>query len=341
MASFIATGGSRSRTFRNCGVSGVQSALVSLAEIEAAAARISAHVVRTPTVVAPGLSAVTSAEITLKLENLQITGSFKPRGAINTISQLSPIEQTQGVAAVSAGNHAQGLAFAGRVLGVAATVLMPASAPEIKRRRTLELGAEVIVAGDTFDDAAAALPAFIAQSGATLVHPFDDRRVIAGQGTVALELLADAPDLEVLIVAIGGGGLISGVAAAKAVRPQIEVIGVQSERYAAMAKATGRWSEPVIGGPTIAEGMAAKVVSALTEAHVRALVEDIIVVDEEQIGAAMASMVDDARVVAEGAGAAPLAAVNAHRDRFAGRKLGLVVCGGNVDPNRLAGVLRG
>lgn len=314
--------------------------LVGLADIRAAAARIAGHVIRTPTVYAPALSEATGANVYLKLENLQVTGSFKPRGALNAIAQLSPAERARGVVAVSAGNHAQGVAYAAGRLGARATILMPESAPQVKRARTLALGAEVVITGATFDDAAAALPDYLERTGGVLVHPFDDHKVIAGQGTVGLELCEDLPQADAVFVSIGGGGLISGVGAAlKALRPATRVIGVQSEHYAAMAKATGHWQGPVNGGPTIAEGMAAKAVSALTTRHVRALCDDVAIVGEVAIERALLQMVRDARLVVEGAGAAPLAALLDRAADYRGSTVALVLCGGNIDPARLGHIL--
>ncbi|WP_294107420.1 pyridoxal-phosphate dependent enzyme [Sphingomonas sp.] len=318
----------------------VAPALVSLGAVEAAADRIAGQVVRTPMIAAPALSERAGCELLLKAENLQVTGSFKPRGAINTLAQLTPEERARGVVAVSAGNHAQGVAYAARRLGVPALVLMPESAPAVKVDRTRALGADVMIVGATFDDAAAALPAVLAKSGATLIHPFDDDRVIAGQGTVALEMIADVGGLDVVVVAIGGGGLLSGMAVVlRALSPRTEVIGVQGDHYPAMAKAVGRWPGHVPGGATIAEGMASRTVSARTAAHVAALVDDILIVSESQIAAALACLVRETRLVVEGAAAATLAAMFAHSARFAGRRVGLVLCGGNIDDARLCALL--
>lgn len=314
--------------------------LVGLTDIRAAAARIAGHVIRTPTVHAPALSQATGANVYLKLENLQVTGSFKPRGALNAIAQLSPAERARGVVAVSAGNHAQGVAYAAGLLGARATILMPESAPQVKRERTLALGAEVVITGAIFDDAAAALPEYLERTGGVLIHPCDDHKVIAGQGTVGLELCEDLPQVDAVFVSIGGGGLISGIGVAvKALRPATRVIGIQSEHYPAMAKAVGRWPGPVDGGPTIAEGMAAKAVCALTTRHVQALCEDIAIVGEADIERALLRMVRDAHMVVEGAGAAPLAALLARATDYRGSTVALVLCGGNIDTARLGRIL--
>ncbi len=315
--------------------------LVTIDDVQAAAARLSGQVADTPFLPSQTLSQLTGAEIWLKFENLQYTGSFKQRGALNTLLLLSPEQRAAGVIAVSAGNHAQGVAYHAGRLGVPATIVMPVGTPAVKASRTRALGAEVILTGRDFAEASAALPALMAERGATLIHPFDDDRVIAGQGTVALEMLRDQPDLDAMVVAVGGGGLISGVGAVVAGsdrRP--ELIGVQSALFPSMAAATGRWAQGVPGGATIAEGIAVAVPGTRTRAHVDALVDDIAVVDEARIETAITLLLQIEKTLAEGAGAAGLAAVLADPARFRGRRVGLILCGGNIDNRLLSAILR-
>ncbi|AJP73382.1 threonine ammonia-lyase [Sphingomonas hengshuiensis] len=315
--------------------------LVTIDDVQAAAARLSGQVADTPFLPSQTLSQLTGAEIWLKFENLQYTGSFKQRGALNTLLLLTPEQRAAGVIAVSAGNHAQGVAYHAGRLGVPATIVMPVGTPAVKASRTRALGAEVILAGRDFAEASAALPALMAERGATLIHPFDDDRVIAGQGTVALEMLRDQPDLDAMVIAVGGGGLISGVGAVvhgSARRP--ELIGVQSALFPSMAAATGRWGQGVPGGATIAEGIAVAVPGTRTRAHVDALVDDIAVVDEARIETAITLLLQIEKTLAEGAGAAGLAAVLADPARFRGRRVGLILCGGNIDNRLLSAILR-
>lgn len=316
-------------------------ALLSLADVEAAAARLAGYVAHTPFLLSKTLSEITGAELWLKFENLQFTGSFKQRGALNTLLMLSPEERARGVIAVSAGNHAQGVAYHAAQLGIPALVVMPTGTPTVKAARTRALGADVMLIGKDFAQASAALPALIADRGLTLIHPFDDDRVIAGQGTVGLEMLAERSDLDMLVVAVGGGGLISGVAvAARALTPGIEILGVQSASFPSMAAATGRWPHGVPGGPSIAEGIAVAMPGLRTRAHVDALVDDILVVEEHRIETAITLLLQIEKTLAEGAGAAGLAAVLADPDRFRGRRVGLIICGGNIDNRLLTAVLR-
>lgn len=315
--------------------------LLRLADIQAAAGRLAGRIATTPFLHSETLSLLTGSQLWLKFENLQFTGSFKQRGALNTLMLLSEQERARGVIAVSAGNHAQGVAYHAAKLGIPATIVMPLGTPTVKAARTRALGAEVILTGETFAEASAALPAIMAERGQTLIHPFDDDRVIAGQGTVGLEMLDEQPDLDALIIAIGGGGLISGVAvAARELAPAIEIVGVQSARFPSMAAATGRWTEGVPGGASIAEGIAVAVPGTRTREHVEALVDDIVVVGEDRIETAITLLLQIEKTLTEGAGAAGLAAVLADPERWRGRRIGLVLCGGNIDDRLLTAILR-
>ena len=312
---------------------------VTLADVEAAAARIAGAIVRTPTLRSRLLSDRTGANIWLKLENLQHTGAYKERGALNKLLLLDTALRERGVIAASAGNHSQALAYHASRLGVPVTIVMPSRTPTIKVSQTEGHGAEVILFGDMFDDAYAEAMRLSDERGLTFVHPFDDFEVMAGQGTVALELLADAPDIDTLIVPIGGGGLISGIAvAAKALKPGIALIGVQAELYPSMYAKFARESLPC-AGDTLAEGIAVKAPGMLTSGVVNQLVDDILLVSERQIENAVSLLVETEKVVAEGAGATGLAALLAYPERFAGRNVGLVVTGGNIDTHLLANVL--
>jgi threonine dehydratase len=285
------------------------------------------------------LSAMVGAEIHLKFENLQFTASFKERGALNRLSRLTPDERRRGVIAMSAGNHAQGVAYHARRLAVPTTIVMPDGTPTVKVENTRHHGADVVVTGATLEDAAAHACRLADERGLTFIHPYDDPAVIAGQGTVALEMLAVRPNLDTLVVPIGGGGLISGIAiAAKAIRPDIEVIGVEAALYPSMWNRIRGESRPV-GGNTLAEGIAVKSPGALTEPIVRAMVDDIVLVSEPALERAVALLIQIEKTVVEGAGAAGLAAVLADPVRFRGRRIGLVLCGGNIDTRLLASVL--
>ncbi len=313
---------------------------VDLQAIQAARAAIAGHVIETPCLPSRTLSALVGADVVLKFENLQFTASFKERGALNRLLSLSPEEREAGVVAVSAGNHAQGVAYHALRLGIQATIIMPATAPAVKVNRVRAFGADVILHGETFADAADLLPAFIAEHGATLIHPFDDPHVIAGQGTIALEMLAAVPDLEVLAVPVGGGGMISGMAvAAKALKPDIRVIGVQSERFRGMAEGLGKCG-PGEGGSSIAEGIAVATPGKLTTAIARDLVDDIVIVEEDAIEDAIAMLLEIEKSLCEGAGAAGLAAMVTHPELFRDRRTGIVLSGGNIDMSVLSAVLQ-
>jgi threonine dehydratase len=285
------------------------------------------------------LSKLTGAQIYIKFENLQFTASFKERGALNRLLQLSAAERARGVCTMSAGNHGQAVAYHAHRLGVPATIVMPRHTPFVKVEHTRSHGADVVLHGSTLAEAFAHALEITAARGLTLVHPFDDPAVIAGQGTIGLEMLAVAPELEMLVMPIGGGGLISGVAvAAHAVSPQTTIIGVQAESYPSMPAAL-RGEEVSCHGNTIAEGIAVKTAGLLTREIVRALVQDIVLVGENELERGVALLLNVEKTVAEGAGAASLAAVLSQPERYRGRKVGLVLSGGNIDSRLLASVL--
>jgi threonine dehydratase len=310
-----------------------------LPDIEQAARRLQGQVLQTPCLASQTLSQITGCEVFLKFENLQYTASFKERGALNKLAQLSPAERARGVVAMSAGNHAQGVAFHAQRLGIRAVIVMPRFTPGVKVERTRGFGAEVILRGDSLDEAQAHALELAEQQGLVLVHPYDDAQVVAGQGTVALEMLRAQPDLQVLVVAVGGGGLIAGMAtAAKALKPDIEVIGVQTSRFAAMVNAIQGTRHPQ-GQSTIAEGIAVGTPGRITEAIIRQKVDDLVLVDEGEIEQAMVMLLEIEKTLVEGAGAAGLAAVLKFPQRFAGRKVGLVLCGGNIEPLVLASII--
>ncbi len=312
---------------------------IGFADIEQAASRIAGRVARTPTVPSPILSRITGAEIVLKLDNLQAVGSFKERGAANRLALLDPAERSRGVIAMSAGNHAQGVARHASLLGIRSTIVMPTYTPLAKISGTAAWGADVVLHGETVEAAAAHAVWLAERDGAVFVHPYDDPAVMAGQGTLALEMFEDGPPLDALIVPIGGGGLISGCAVAAAtLSPGTEIVGVQVAPYSALAQRRGAVAAS-LGGATIAEGIAVRDVGVLTGRVIEALVSDIIVAPEAMVERAIALMAEGAKLVTEGAGAAALAGLLAHRDRFAGKRVGLVVCGGNIDVRIFANVL--
>jgi threonine dehydratase len=312
---------------------------VTLADIEAARATIGGHVLRTPMLAAPPLSALTGAQVYVKYENLQVTNSFKERGACVKLAALDADERRRGVIAMSAGNHAQAVAYHARRLGIPATIAMPMTTPFVKVKATEMLGAEVVLSGETLLEAQARAEALATERKLVWVHPYDDGHIIAGQGTVALEMLEDVPDLDVLIVPIGGGGLIAGNAiAAHAIRPGIEIVGVECSLYPSMWNAIHGDERPC-GGATLAEGIAVSRAGKLALPVIRELVRDIILVDEPLIERAVNVFLTLQKTMAEGAGAAGLAAMLAEPERFTGRKVGLILCGGNIDPRILASIM--
>ena len=310
-----------------------------IADIRAAAERLRGEVIETPCLVSRTLSALIGCEVFLKFENLQFTASFKERGALNKMAQLTPGERTAGVLAVSAGNHAQGVAYHAQRMRIPAVIVMPRFAPAVKVERTRGFGAAVVQEGDTFDDARAHGLALAVERGLTLVHPYDDLAVMAGQGTIALEMLAQQPAIDTLVVAIGGGGLISGVAtAARAIRPGISVIGVQTERFPAAWNAL-HGGDRESAQATIADGIAVKSPGALTLPLMRGLVDEVLLVGEDDIEQAILMLLEIEKTVVEGAGAVSLAALIKHSARFAGRKVGLILSGGNIEPLVLAEII--
>ena len=312
---------------------------ITLADIKAARATIAGHVVRTPMLPAPPLSALTGADVHVKYENLQVTNSFKERGACVKLAALGEDERRRGVIAMSAGNHAQAVAYHSRRLGIPATIVMPVTTPFVKVKATEMLGADVVLSGETLLEAQLQAEALATKRNLVWVHPYDDSHIIAGQGTIALEMLEEVPDLDVLIVPIGGGGLIAGNAiAARAIRPTIEIIGVECSLYPSMWNAV-RGENRACGGATLAEGIAVTRAGKLTLPVVRELVREIILVDEPLIERGVNVFLTLQKAMAEGAGAASLAAMLAKPEQFAGRKVGLILCGGNIDPRILASIM--
>ena len=313
--------------------------MLQIDDIRAAAARLDGQVLRTPCVESRTLSQLTGCQVFLKFENLQYTASFKERGACNKLAQLTPEESARGVIAMSAGNHAQGVAYHAQRLGLRAVIVMPRFTPGVKIDRTRGFGAEVVLHGDTLDEARAHARHLAEQQGLVFVHPYDDEAIAAGQGTVGLEMLADVPELDTLVVAVGGGGLIGGIAtAAKALKPGIEVIGVQTERFPAMVNAIKGTRHPQ-GSSTIAEGIAVGTPGEINLPLVRERVDDLLLVDEGDIEQAIVMLLEIEKTLVEGAGAAGLAALLKHPQRFAGRRVGLVLSGGNIDPMLLASII--
>lgn len=308
-------------------------------DVRAARMAIAGEVVRTPCLLSRTLSSITGAQVWLKFENLQFTASFKERGALNKLLTLDAEQRKRGVIAMSAGNHAQGVAYNAQRLGIPATIVMPKFTPIVKVQQTESHGANVILHGEKLEEATAHARELADKRGLTFVHPFDDPKVMAGQGTIALEMLEDVPSLDTLVVPIGGGGLIAGMAvAAKAVNPDIQVVGVQAELYPSMyAKLKGETA--VCDGDSLAEGIAVKYPGELTFEVVKALVDEVVLVGERDLEHAVAMLLNIEKTVVEGAGAAGLAALLAHGSRFRGRNVGLVLCGGNIDTRLLANVL--
>ncbi len=312
---------------------------VTVADIEAARRTIAGQVLRTPMLPAPKLSALTGADVHVKYENLQVTNSFKDRGALNKLASLDAAARARGVIAMSAGNHAQAVAYHAARLGIPATIVMPVTTPFVKIEATQAHGAEVVLDGESVAEAQVRAQTLAGERNLTFVHPYDDPLVIAGQGTIALEMLEDAHDLEMLVIPIGGGGLIAGNAiAARARSPAIEIIGVEAALYPSFWNALSGEDRP-FGGPTLAEGIAVKNVGVLTLPIVRALVTEIMLVDEAHLERAVNAYLTLQKTMAEGAGAAGLGAMLARPDRFRGRKVGLILCGGNIDPRILASVM--
>ena len=312
---------------------------VTLQDVRAAADALRGSVVPTPCLYSRTLSSITGAQIYLKFENHQFTASFKERGALNKLLSLTTEQRQRGVIAASAGNHAQGVAYHARRLGIPAVIVMPRYTPGVKVVHTRGHGAEVILHGEVFDDAKAHARDLAQRRGLTMVHPYDDEKVIAGQGTIALEMLDAWPDLDVLVVPIGGGGMISGMAiAAGGVKPGIEVVGAQTQRFPSMYCAV-KQVPPQFGSTTIADGIAVKEPGALTLPIVRERVNDVLLVDEGDIERAIVLLLEIEKTVVEGAGAVGLATLLAHRARFEGKRVGLVLCGGNIDPLMLADII--
>ena len=312
---------------------------LSIADIRAAAERVRGRIVRTPSVESPAVTQACGTRVSLKLDNLQATGAFKERGAANRLSLLSAREREAGVIAMSAGNHAQAVARHATLLGIASTIVMPRFTPSTKVARTEGFGARVVLYGETLAEAAAHAHHLARTEGLTFIHPYDDPAVIAGQGTLALEMLEDAPELDALIFPTGGGGMVTGCAvAARALRPGIPVFGVEVEGYQAMRQRLA--GQPVqVGGPTVAEGIAVRDVGSLPLEMLRRLGVEILVVPEHAVEQAIALLAEGAKVVAEGAGAAGVAALLTYPDRFAGLHVGTVICGGNIDSRALSNVL--
>jgi len=313
--------------------------MLSLQDIRAAAQRLQGHVLNTPCVESQTLSQIVGAQIFLKFENLQFTASFKERGACNKLTLLTPEERARGVIAMSAGNHAQGVAYHAQRLGIRAVIVMPRFTPGVKVERTRGFGAEVVLHGDTLEESRAHAYALAQAQGLVFVHPYDDLEVAAGQGTLGLEMLDAVPDLDTLVIAVGGGGLIAGVAtAARALRPGIEIVGVQTSRFPAMVNAV-KGTHHVQGTSTIAEGIAVGAPGVVTLEVIQRLVNDMVLVDEGDIEQAVLMLLEIEKTLVEGAGAAGLAALIRYPERFKGKKVGLVLCGGNIDPLLLAAII--
>jgi threonine dehydratase len=318
---------------------GVAGMSITVADVEAARQTIAGQVLRTPMLPAPKLSALTDAEVYVKYENLQVTNSFKDRGAFNKLASLSPSARVRGVIAMSAGNHAQAVAYHAARLAIPATIVMPVTTPFVKVEATQAHGAEVVLEGESVAEAQIRAETIARERGLTLVHPYDDPLVIAGQGTIALEMLEDAPDLDALVIPIGGGGLIAGNAiAARARKPAIEIVGAEAALYPSFWNALHGENRP-LGGATLAEGIAVKNVGVLALPIVRELVSEIVLVDEAHLEQAVNAYLTLQKTMAEGAGAAGLAAMLVKPEKFRGRKVGLILCGGNIDARILASIM--
>ena len=313
--------------------------MLSLQDIRAAAERLQGHILNTPCVESQTLSQIVGAQIFLKFENLQFTASFKERGACNKLTLLTQEERARGVIAMSAGNHAQGVAYHAQRLGIRAIIVMPRFTPGVKVERTRGFGAEVVLHGDTLEASRTHAYALAEAQGLVFVHPYDDVDVAAGQGTLGLEMLEAVPDMDTLVIAVGGGGLIAGIAtAARALRPDMEIVGVQTSRFPAMVNAV-KGTHHVQGTSTIAEGIAVGAPGVVTLEVIRRLVNDMLLVDEGDIEQAVLMLLEIEKTLVEGAGAAGLAALLRYPERFKGKKVGLVLCGGNIDPLLLAAII--
>ena len=313
--------------------------MLTFADIQAASQRLQGAVLHTPCVESRTLSQITGAQVFLKFENLQFTASFKERGALNKLLMLTDAERAHGVVAMSAGNHAQGVAYHAQRLGMRAVIVMPRFTPGVKVERTRGFGAEVVLHGDTLAEARAHAYQLAQEQQLTFVHPYDDEAIAAGQGTLALEMLQAQPDLDTLVIAIGGGGLIAGIAtAAKAIKPEIEVVGVQTKRFPAMVNVLRNTDLPM-GTSTIAEGIAVTQPGVITQEVVKRCVDDLLLVDEGDIEQAVLMLLEIEKTLVEGAGAAGLAALLRHPEQFKGKKIGLVLSGGNIDPMLLAAII--
>ncbi len=313
--------------------------LLTIDDVRAAAARLEGAIVRTPTLYSRTLSEMTGAEVWLKFENLQFTAAYKERGALNALLLKGATEDRRGVIAASAGNHAQGLSYHGTRLGVPVTIVMPKTTPTVKVMQTESVGGKVVLFGESFDEAYAHARQLEAERGLTFIHPFDDPQVAAGQGTVALEMLEDAPEIDMLVIPVGGGGLASGMGtAARAIRPDIGLIGVEAELFPSMYNRLKGTDLPC-GGDTLAEGIAVKEPGEFTSKVLAGLLDDIVLVSEAALESAVALLLQIEKTVVEGAGAAGLAAMLSYPKMFRGRKVGVVLCGGNIDTRLLANVL--
>ncbi|MEG0976063.1 MAG: threonine ammonia-lyase, partial [Comamonas sp.] len=314
--------------------------MLSIQDIRDAATRLDGKVERTPCLYSHTLSAIVGAKVYLKFENLQFTASFKERGACNKLSQLTATQRARGVIAMSAGNHAQGVAYHAQQMDMRAVIVMPRFTPGVKVERTRSFGAEVVLHGDTLEEARTHAYMLAEQQGLEFVHPYDDEAIAAGQGTLALEMLADQPDLDVLLIAVGGGGLIAGMAtAAKAIKPSIAVVGVQTARFPSMVNAIKHTDYPV-GVSTMAEGIAVATPGTITREIVADKVDDLVLVEEGDIEQAVLMLLEIEKTLVEGAGSVGLAALLRYPDRFKGQKVGLVLSGGNIDPLLLASIIQ-